>query len=84
MQIHSGSVPENTVHATAFMPGLTSASFMIATGPALGRGGVGSAEYRGATAAAINIIAVEKDFMGTMTPAGFIVLLDVKAPILVS
>jgi hypothetical protein len=79
----SGSLPEKTVHATAFIPGFTSASFMIVTGPAFGRVGAGSAEYRGTAAAAINIIAVREDFMGTMTPARFIVLLDEKPPVLV-
>ena len=40
----SGSVPEKTVQAVAFMPGRTSASLRICTGPALGRGGASSRE----------------------------------------
>jgi hypothetical protein len=80
----SGSVPEKTVHATAFIPGFTSANFMIWTGPALGRGGTGSAEYRGNAIAATNSIAVKEDFMEVITPAAFIVLLDGNPTVLLS
>ena len=37
--IASGSVPENTVQADPFMPGLSSEDFMISTGPGCGREG---------------------------------------------
>src|SRR5690349_12527343 len=73
----SGAVPEKTVQATAFMPGLTSASLRISTLPALGRAGGGSDGYRG-SAAATKSVAARKDFMEMMTPVALIVLLTKK------
>src|SRR5437899_1883538 len=73
----SGSVPEKTVQATAFMPGLTSASLRISTLPALGRASGGSDGYRG-SAAATKSVAARKDFMEMTTPASLIVLLTKK------
>src|SRR5882762_8065502 len=61
----SGSVPEKTVQATAFMPGLTSASLRISTLPAVGRGSGGSEEYKG-SAAATRSVAARNDFMEVM------------------
>src|SRR3954468_16030326 len=70
----SGSVPEKTVQATAFMPGLTSASLRISTLPALGRAGGGSDGYKG-SAGTTKSVAARNDFMGMTTPVAFIVLL---------
>jgi hypothetical protein len=59
----SGTEPEKTVHATAFIPGFTSLNFMISTGPAFGRTGAASAPHPGIANTATKPIAARNNFM---------------------
>src|SRR5262249_11533500 len=76
----SGSVPEKTVHAVAFIPGLISLSLRISTLPALGRAGELSAQYRGNALAATTIATAIWMFIEVVTPVDSIVPPAKEAP----